>query len=250
MTVLLAAIGVVLLLPGGVWIGCVRAAERAPFVGCPAEGMSGPVPAPTTLAADDRLPAAHAEQLALYAAQGISVPGPRGWHCIEIYDSGGAVLLVTPRSYTAATLPDTNRLVGPAVELSLLSGENSGRDLVAAVYSRLFPFKRQFIRDAASNHDTPPRYPRGPFHTDRTARRSRAVVDYVTPSHRDGMGTYESRLKPGRDPIVGAAVLARVQGIDSVMLLNIRLPRHLQALRPVILRLAVAAQLRRNAGPP
>ena len=238
-----SGIRVLALLLCSAWIGGAQAAEHAPFVGCPAEGMSGPVPAPTTLPTNVRVLAPHAGQLELYVAEGLEVLAPRGWHCIEIYGSGGAFLLVTPRSYTANTLPETNRLAGPAVELSLLSGENSGRDQVAEVFSRLFPFKRDFIRGAADNYDTPPRYPQGPYPGDKTFRRSRAEVDYITPPHRDGMGTYESRLQPGSDPIVGTAMLTHVQGVDSVALLNIRLTPHLRALSPVILRSAAVAQL-------
>ena len=242
-SVALAGTAVLALLLGGLWMGAARAAQPAPFVGCPAEGMSGPVPAPATLPVDARVPAAGAGQLALYAAEGQHILAPRGWHCIEIYGSGGAFLLVTPHPYTAAILPNTNKLAGPAVELSLLSGENSGRDQVAEVFSRLFPFKRDFIRDAASNYDVPPRYPHGPFPGDRTIRRSRAEVDYITPPHGAGMGTYDNRLQADADPIVGTAILAQVQGVDSVVLLNIRLPPQLRALGPIILRAAAAAQL-------
>ena len=239
-----AGMRVLLLLLGGLWSGVAQAAGLMPFVGCPAEGMSGPVPAPAEPPANKRLLADHAGRLALYAASGMSVLAPHGWRCIEIYHSGGALLLVTPHPYTLATFPGTNTLDGPVVELSLLSGENSGRDQVAEVFSRLFPFKRQFIHDAAGNYDTPPRYPRGPFATDRTVRRDRAEVDYTTPPHHDGMGTYASRLQPGSDPITGVAMLAQVQGVDSVVLLSVRLPQRLQGLRQVILRAAMAARLR------
>ena len=239
-----ACMRILLLLLGGLWSGGAQANGFMPFVGCPAEGMSGPVPAPAAPPANKRPIADHDGQLALYAAPGMSVLAPRGWRCIEIYHSGGAVLLVTPYPYTLATFPGTNTLDGPAVELSLLSGENSGRDQVAEVFSHLFPFKRQFIHDAAGNYDTPPRYPRGPFPTDRTVRRDRAEVDYTTPPHRDGMGTYASHLQPGSDPITGLAMLAQVQGVDSVVLLDVRLPQRLQGLRQVILRAATAARLR------
>ena len=57
------------------------------------------------------------------------------------------------------------------------------------------------------------------------------------------MGTYESRLQRGSDPIVGTAMLAQVQGVDSVVLLNIRLPPHLRVPGPVILRTGIKAQL-------
>lgn len=89
------------------------AAEPVPVVGCPAESMSGPLPAPATPPIRARVAAAGAGQLALYAAEGQQVLVPRGWHCIELYGSGGAVLLVTPHFYTAAILPGANRLSGP-----------------------------------------------------------------------------------------------------------------------------------------
>ena len=208
--------------------------------------MSGPVPAPVTPPMRSRIPEVYGSRLALYAAEGMNVLAPRGWHCIELYGSGGAFLLVTPRDYTLATLPDANRLTGPVVELSLLSGENSGRDQVAEVFSRLFPFKREFIRGVAENYDTPPHYAHGPFPGDRTVRRSAAEVDYTTPPHRDGMGTYESRLRPNADPIVGTATLAQVQGVDSVVLLNVRLPRRQRALSQVILHAAAPTKMGRN----
>ena len=179
-----AGTGSLTLLLGSLWLGSALAAEPVPFVGCPAEGMSGPVPAPAAPPADVRGPAAHAGRLALYGAEGLRVLAPRGWHCIGTYGSGGASLLVTPRPYTAVTLPSFNGLAGPAVELSLLNNENSGREQVAEVFSRLFPFKRAFIRDAAGGRDTPRRYPRGPYPEDSTIRRGRARVDYVTPPGR------------------------------------------------------------------
>ena len=92
-----------------------HAAGSVPFVGCPAEGMSGPEPAPATPPADAFIPTPDAGQLALYAAAGLHVLAPRGWHCVEIYGSGGAFLLVTPHPYSAATLPGFNKLVGPAI---------------------------------------------------------------------------------------------------------------------------------------
>lgn len=116
---------VLVVLLGGLLGGGAQAASVAPpFVGCPADGMSGPAPPP----ANPHIPVAHTNQLALYAAAGMKVLAPRGWHCIEMYGSGGAVLLVTPHLYTADTLPGFKTLVGPAVEVLFLNGENSGRD--------------------------------------------------------------------------------------------------------------------------
>lgn len=231
-----AVIQVLILLLGSLWGGGAQAASPAPsVVACPADGISGSVPSPAILPASPRLPADYAEQLALYAAAGMKVLAPRGWHCIEMYGSGGSMLLVTPHPYTADTLPGFNTLVGPAVEVVFLNGENSGRDQVAEVFSRLFPFKHQFIHDAAENSEPARRYPGGPFPTDRIFRRSHVEVDYTTPPHRDGMGTFESRLMPDTDAIAGTAVLARSNGVDSVVLLNVRLPLRLRWLLPDIL---------------
>ena len=129
------------------------------------------------------------------------------------------------------------------MELSLLSGENSGREQVAAVFARLFPFKRAFIRSVAEGHDTPPRYARGPYPGDRTSRRGRTEVDYTTPPHRHGMGTYSSVLQPDADPVDGTALLAQVQGVNSVVLLNVRLPARLRRLGSTILRAAAASRM-------
>ncbi len=170
---------------------------------------------------------------------------PRGWHCRETYGSGGAVLLVTPRSYAADGPPGFDSLAGPALELSFLNGENSGRDQVAEVFSRLFPFKRRFIRSMEDADDDARRFPRGPYPFDRTAHRSRSEIDYTTPAHHQGMGTFDSRLKPGDDPITGLAILARSNGVNSVVLLNLRLPPGSRALAPAILH---AVQTMRAGG--
>ena len=216
----------------------VSRAAPPPFVGCPSEGQSGPLPAPTGPLATPVVPKAAARYLADYSSAGLGVLAPRGWHCIAMYGSGGAFLLVTPRRYTADSLPGFNSLIGPAVELSFLNGENSGRDQVALVFSRLFPFKRRFIADVAENDELlglPRRERIGRMSADRTVRRSRTVVDYTTPAHRGGMGTFSSRLGPGARPIFGRAMLAKSNGVDSVILLNVRLPAGLRGLLPVIL---------------
>lgn len=213
------------------------ALAAVPVVGCPADGMSGHVAAPSPLPAAPPVPARAARDLAFYAAPDLAVLAPNGWHCLDLYGSGGAFLLVTPRSYTADTLPGFGALTGPAVELSFLNGENSGREDVAAVLARLFPERRRFIRSVETEDpDHPHRFPRGPYAQDRTVRRSPSTVDYTTPPGRGGMGTFESRLRPGSDPIDGTATLDRSNGVDSVLLLNVRLPPGQRGLAAVILR--------------
>lgn len=48
-------------------------------------------------------------------------------------------------------------------------------------------------------------FPHGLFLTDRTVRRSRLEVNFITPPQCIGMGTYESRLGSGSEPVVGTA---------------------------------------------
>ena len=220
------------------WSGGARAARSSttlPFVGCASYGQSGFVPAPTGPSAVPAIAAVSAKDLADYTSTNRTVLAPRGWHCIEGYGSGGTVLLVTPRPDTAETLPGFSSVAGPAVELVFVNGENSGRNEVAEIVSRLFPPKRRLIDGVASPWDVTPRYPHGPGPSDRTVRRDRSEVDYTTSPHRDGMGTFGSRLAPGAEPIEGAAFLTRSDGVDSVVLLNVRLPPRLSALAPVIL---------------
>ncbi len=141
--------------------------------------------------------------------------------------------------------PDLHSLAGPAIELVFLNGENSGRDQVAEVFFLLFPFKRRFISQTSAMASS-----LGSTHfnsvtsdrADSTVHRGRGWVDYATPSHYEGIGTLEGHLRPGGDPIAGAARLAPSNGVDSVVLVNVRLPSRLRALAPVILDTAGEVQ--------
>lgn len=211
-------------------------AARPPFVGCASDGMGGPIPAP--LAPPFPLPRqsrAIAGQLAFYGSAGLSVLAPRNWHCVASYGSGGAFLLVTPQRFTADKVPDFGSLAGPAVELQFLNGMNSGRGDVARVYARLFPAARDFVRQVIGMGFEPATaFPRGPLHTDVTVRRSGSRVAYITPPRHAGMGTFDSRLRPGSEPIYGVATIAAAPAV-GVVLLNVRLTRRQHILGAAIL---------------
>ena len=207
-----------------------------PFVGCVAEGMSGPEAAPTRSARTPLVPATAASKLAHYAAAGMDVLAPRGWHCIEIYGSGGAVLLVTPGPHSADELQRFGQIAGPVVELSYLNGRTSGRFDVARIFARLFPSKRPFVRQVIQEHIEPAaRFPFGPFPADTLIRRGRSEVDFTTPPGRLGMGTLMDRLGPAADPVIG---MVRLASQDGLMLLDVRLPASLRPLASEIIRFA------------
>ncbi len=205
-----------------------------PFVGCAAEGMSGPVAAPIGAAWPSRLPASAAGKLAHYAAEGMDVLAPRGWHCIEMYGSDGAFLLVTPERHSADELQSFRPLRGPVVELSYLNGWTSGRFDVARVLARLFPSRRAFVRQVIREGLEPARaFPFGRYPADRLTRHGRSEVEFTTPPGRTGMGTVMDRLDPGRMPVSGMARLAKQ---DGVTLLDMRLPTGSRPLTTAILR--------------
>ncbi len=213
---------------------CAAPHSTIPFVGCPAEGMSGPVAAPAGSAMPSSLPASAAGKLAHYVADGMEVLAPRDWHCIEMYGSGGAFLLVTPAPHSAAELQDFRPLLGPVVELSYLNGWTSGRFDVARVLARLFPSRRGFVRHVIQEGLEPARdVPFGRFPTDRMTRHGSSEVEFTTPPGRTGMGTMMDRLNPGPLPVSG---LARLAEQDGVTLLDVRLPAGSRPLTAAIIR--------------
>ncbi len=214
---------------------CRAAADRAnPFVGCPAEGMSGPAAAPTGSAIASNLPPSVAGKLAHYAADGMDVLAPRGWHCIEIYGSGGAFLLVTPEPHGADELQSFRPLAGPVVELSYLNGWTSGRFDVARVLAHLFPSRRAYVRHVIQEGLEPARaFPFGPYPADRLIRHGRSEVEFTTPPGRRGMGTVMDLLDPSFMPVSGMARLAKQ---DGVTLLDVRLAAGSRPLTAAIIR--------------
>ncbi|MGI3777319.1 MAG: hypothetical protein ACRYGC_08500 [Janthinobacterium lividum] len=204
------------------------------FVGCPAEGMSGPVAAPTGAALSSGLSASVAGKLAHYAAEGTDVLAPRGWYCIEMYGSSGAFLLVTPEPHGADELQDFRPLSGRVVELPYLNGWASGRFDVARVLARLFPPRHAFVRQVIREGMDPARnFPFGPYPADRLIRHGSSEFEFIKPPGRACTGTVMDRLDPGGMPVGG---LARLAMQDGVTLLDVRLPAGSRPLTAAIIR--------------
>ena len=211
-----------------------------PFVGCVSEGMSGHVDAPSGDPLRLALLSRDAARLAYFVVEpGLATLAPRGWHCVNIYGSSGADVLITPQLMDVNTAVETiqnKHSDGPAVALTYSSGFTSGREEVASVVSRVFPAHRSLIRNAAANNETKPVFP-GPFATDRLKYISQESLEFVTPAGKMGIGTLLAPLHPASQPISGVQILVRNRGdCCDLISLSIRLPSADSDLVPLLIR--------------
>ena len=206
-----------------------------PFVGCSGDGQGGPVEAPTSSNVHPMLADAEASRLAYYAYVSLGVLAPRGWHCHASYGSGGVMLLVTPDAPGGRAPSRTAwKLRGPAVVLTFISAENSGRNQAAELAGPLFPAARRFVRGVDANARLSGfRLHPASIHKDRVRHRNSMVVGFVTPAGRDGLGT-SGRLAPDPQPVMGV-VTWLPQWNNGVLKLDVRLPPHLRTLTSSIL---------------
>jgi len=223
-----------------------RALVTVPFVGCASEGMSGPVSAPSGKPKKLHIAAAAAAHLAYYfVAQDLSVLAPRGWHCLNIYDSSGSYLFVTPEQLDPSTVlsdSGSSAFQGSLVALSWFSGFTSGRHEVSAVISLVFPTHQRFADEAASVDEISPQPHAGPYRDDTLHCLSNDAVEYVTASGKQGLGT-QFWLKPTLDPISGAELLVKDNGdCCDLISLAVRLPSADTVLSPVIVQQAERAE--------
>ena len=202
--------------------GCTKApAARAaatpalvtvPFVGCASDGQTGPQAAPSGAAKAVRIDAAAALKLAYYSDGSTGgVLAPRGWSCFGTYGSSGSTLYVAPQPLASAEVLSMSwgGLAGPGVQLSVSTGDTSGRFTVAAVIARVFPSRMAFAKAVIGEGLEPASaFPSGPFPGDQMTARGDTVAEFVTPANAQGLGSAYSRLKPDGDPISGVAILA------------------------------------------
>jgi len=192
----------------------------APFVGCESVGQLGVQPAPSASQFHPMSPWWEAGQVAYYRSADLGVLAPRGWHCIGLYGSSGSILLVTPEDHKADAL--TAKLIGPAVQVSYLFSDTSGRFEAARIAARLFPDRGAFVnRVIAEGIEPASAFPNGPYAGDTVFRRDN-IVEFKTPGGQQGMGT-QSRLQPADQPIFGMAIIDKD---NNVTISQVRLPAH------------------------
>ena len=184
------------------------------FQGCPANGQTGPVPAPTL--SHFTLPAPLPKGLALYASQDLTAVAPAGWHCLELYGSSGAFLMLKPDAFPQTDSTLEVRISGPGIQVSSTSGTTSGRFDVARTIARAFPTHQPFVQSVIQEGIEPAsRFPTGPYPDDQITREGDRDIAFVTPAHTVGFGT-ESRLTANNTPIKGVIHLTSAQDLMTI----------------------------------
>ncbi len=213
-----------------------------PFVGCKADGQVGPRNAPEGTSRFVSIPAETAQKLAYYkAVDGLGVLGPRGWYCLETYGSSGSYLFISPQPIDTKMVfsGKWEGFTGPAIQISDVYGDTSGRFRVAETIARVFPAHMGFTRKViAEGIESAKDFPQGPYPNDKLTYRSKEVVEYQTPANTKGLGT-DSRLKENSIPIDGVAMLVSEEPNfkePSLIFLAVRLPPDQAGLTHVIIQ--------------
>ncbi|HWD67152.1 MAG TPA: hypothetical protein VG227_04245, partial [Caulobacteraceae bacterium] len=232
---------------GAALAASVNASVTVPFVGCAADGQTGPRPAPAGGPKKINVDPALAPRLAWYASQDVSALAPRGWSCFERYGSSGALLVVAPAPLNLDTA-DPSKLA-TAVVAGGDSGGTSGRFAVAQVIARAFPDRAAFLRSVVGEGTLPPSdFPSGPYPTDQVTDIGGDALAFHTPAQTGGLGPLVGGFTQGDQPIDGVVFLS---GADTDMdFLALRLPADLQELGPAIVQAYEETNLPRPASTP
>ena len=171
-----------------------------------------------------------AQKLEYFSAGGEGVLGPRGWFCFDVYGSSGDTLLVAPRPLDAASVFASEGYTGPAITISHIWGQGSGRSEVAEVIARVFPAYKSYATGVTEEFGLT--FSFGPFPKDQLTYEGENVVKFRTPPQTEGLGT-NRWLKKNDSQIEGVSILDH--GTFNLRLLSVRLPANLSALAPVII---------------
>jgi len=187
-----------------------NAVSVVPFVGCESNGQAGSVKAPAGRSKVVSVPSEAVQRLAYYKAkEGVGVLAPRGWRCFGTYGSDGAALYISPEPIDDTELLSTSwkGFAGPAIQISAVDGDTSGRFTVAKIIARAFPAHKAIRRGGDCRRDRPASsFPYGPYPTDKLKYRSEEIVEFWTAPHSQGLGT-ASRLQGNDSAISGVAIL-------------------------------------------
>ena len=212
---------------------------RVPFVGCNSGGQSW---SPARKGADKvvQMDADVARRLAYYDAYDAAdgVLAPRGWYCLGESTSGSSDLFVAPQPISFDDLNATNgKFAGPAIQVSVISGDTSGRFEAAQIMARIFPAQGQFVQKVIEEGIEPASdFPFGPYPEDNLTFENDWVVEYQTPPHSEGLGTIGlgPSFQANDYPISGVLIL---QGqAPDVLILRVRLQPDMNDLASLIVQ--------------
>jgi len=219
-------------------VSTAAVAGTVPFVGCAQDGQTGPSPAPSGSPKNVLMSAAAAARLAYYSIGAPNgVLAPRGWSCFGLSGSNGATLYLSPAPIQASDVEATSWAAGagPAIQVSWLAGDTSGRFQVAQVIARVFPSHQAFVQSVTGEGVEPASsFPQGPVATDKITTKSGTAVEYETPAGDQGLGTSVTSLTPSNDPIDGVAVLTGTT--PDLAFLAARLSADTRDLTPLIVQ--------------
>ncbi len=220
---------------------------NVPFVGCPADGQTGPRPAPIGGLKQINIDPAIAPRLAWYASPDVAVLAPRGWYCFEAYGSSGNFLVIAPTPLRFDTANPSKLAL--AVVVGVDSGGTSGRFAVAQVIARVFPDRAAFVRSVIAEGIEPPSdFPSGPYPSDQMTTLGADALAYHTPAETGGLGTLAGGFNPSDQVIDGVVFLS---GADTdLAFLAVRLPADLQELGPAIIQAYEQTNLPKGASSP
>lgn len=226
----------VLAVAGPVWPAAREDGVTVPFVGCRSDGQAGPVPAPRPRKITVTGNTEALGQLAYYTVGGLGVLAPRGWHCFGIYGSSGDKLFVYPDKIEESSFfgPSERKFSGPVLSLAITDADGSGSHQVAEVVDAVLPaFRANFSHVLQEMKESREPAQRLSVREDTLVRKSERSVEFVTPPHSAGLGTWGRWLAASALPTNGLVFL----GDASMRLvhLSVRLPKGQQWLIPTIL---------------
>jgi len=168
---------------------------------------------------------------ALYATDQLAILAPQGWRCFGLYGSDGDTLIAAPELLSYDILRNGGALSGPAIQMSRMRGDTSGRFDVARAIARFFPDHMTFTAHVIAEDIEPAgAFPRGPYPADTMHSNGPEDVTFTTPGGAQGMGT-ASRLIANPAPIIGFVHLTPE---NDLVTLQVRVPsatrRDLQAM--------------------
>jgi hypothetical protein len=160
---------------------------------------------------------------------------PRNWTC-RSWAGIGSVMIIVPRSTRLPNESKYHMTAGPAVATESVSGETSGRDLVAEYASWYFPrvakdYIRAIVKFDREEPDSAQVGP-NPYPHDEVTYLTPMLVRVVTPPNTYGVGT-DGPLSVGHDEVISFVKLV-LKPDPGMVIISIRLPRSMHSLERVL----------------